>query len=58
MTTLDQHLAGFDALMNVKDHVVAGAAMNRAQVTGGNVLPDSVGAAVASRMTKPGSGKS
>jgi uncharacterized protein len=49
---------GFDALMNGKDHVVAGATMNRAQVTGATVVSDPVGAAVASRMTKPGSGKS
>jgi short-subunit dehydrogenase len=49
---------GFDALMNGKDHVVAGSAMNRAQVTGANVVSDPVGAAVASRMTEPGSGKS
>jgi short-subunit dehydrogenase len=48
---------GFDALMKGKDSVVAGSLMNRAQVAAGNVTPDATGAAVAARMTEPGSGQ-
>jgi uncharacterized protein len=49
---------GFDALMKGKDSVVAGSRMNRVQVAAGTVVPDTTGAAVASRMTEPGSGQS
>jgi len=46
---------GFAALMEGRDHVVTGSRLNRVQVAAGNALPDSVGAAAAGRMARPGS---
>jgi short-subunit dehydrogenase len=44
---------GFEALMAGKDHVVAGAAKNKLQAAGANLMPDPAKAAVHARMTKP-----
>jgi short-subunit dehydrogenase len=47
---------GFEALLAGRDHVVAGSAKNKAQVTSGRVLPETAKASVQARQTKPGSG--
>jgi uncharacterized protein len=47
---------GFEALMAGKDHVVAGAMLNKVQSAGSRAVPDEVAAAAQARMTKPGSG--
>ena len=47
---------GFDALMAGKDHVVAGAARNKAQVAMGRALPEEVKAEMQAKQTRPGGG--
>ena len=47
---------GFEALMDGKDHVVAGSLLNKVQATAAKVLPATAGAATQAAMTKPGSG--
>ena len=46
---------GFEALMEGKDHVVAGSFMNSLQAMGGHVLPDPVMAKAHAGMSEPGS---
>jgi len=46
---------GFEALMDGKDHVVAGSFMNKVQATMAHVLPDPVGAKMHRKRTEPGS---
>lgn len=48
--------AGFKALMDGDDHVVAGSLRNKAQAVAGRVLPDPVKARAMRGMTEPGSG--
>lgn len=48
--------AGFKALMDGDDHVVAGSLRNKAQAAAGRVLPDPVKARATRLMTEPGSG--
>jgi uncharacterized protein len=48
---------GFDALMEGKDHVVAGAFKNKVQATLSHVLPDTVGAEMHRKQTEPGSAR-
>jgi uncharacterized protein len=48
--------AGFQALMDGDDHVVAGSLRNKAQAVAGRVLPDPVKARAMRGMTEPGSG--
>jgi short-subunit dehydrogenase len=45
---------GYDALMAGKDHVVAGAAKNKAQAVAGHVLPDTAMARQHRGMSEPG----
>lgn len=44
---------GFKAMMAGKDHVVGGSLLNKAQMVGARLLPESVKAAVHARMTRP-----
>ena len=44
---------GFEALMAGKDHVIAGSAMNKAQMAGARFMSEPMKAAVHARMTKP-----
>ena len=46
---------GFEALMNGKDHVVAGSFKNKVQATLAHVLPDTVTAAIQRKESEPGS---
>lgn len=46
---------GFEALMDGKDHVVAGSFKNKLQAAAGHVLPDPAMAAAHAQMAKPGS---
>ncbi|GAB2992925.1 SDR family NAD(P)-dependent oxidoreductase [Saccharothrix stipae] len=50
--------AGFAALMDGDDHVVAGSLRNKAQAVAGRVLPDPVKARAMRAMTEPGSAPS
>ncbi|QQQ74356.1 SDR family NAD(P)-dependent oxidoreductase [Saccharothrix sp. 6-C] len=50
--------AGFKALMDGDDHVVAGSLLTKAQASAGRVLPDPVKARAMRGMTEPGSGHS
>jgi uncharacterized protein len=47
---------GFEALMEGRDHVVAGSVRNRAMAAGSSASPDAVAAKAMSKMTEPGSG--
>jgi short-subunit dehydrogenase len=47
---------GFEAMMEGKDHVVAGSFKNRIQVAAATVLPDTVTSAAHGKMAEPGSG--
>jgi short-subunit dehydrogenase len=47
---------GFQALMEGKDHVVAGSLRNKVQAAASRVLPDPLKAKMQEKMTKPGSG--
>lgn len=46
---------GFEALMDGKDHIVAGSFKNRVQATLSHVLPDTVTADIHRKLTEPGS---
>ena len=46
---------GFEALMDGKDHVVAGSLMNRLQATGSKLMTDEMRAAAHAKQTKPNS---
>lgn len=46
---------GFAAMMDGKDHVIAGALRNRVQAVAGRVLPDPLLAAIHRKMSAPGS---
>lgn len=46
---------GFDALLEGKDHVVAGSAKNTLQATAGHLLPDTVVAEMHRKQAEPGS---
>lgn len=48
---------GFQALMDGKDHVVAGSFMNKMQVAAGKMMTEQQGAAVHAQQIKPGSAK-
>ncbi|WP_367138088.1 SDR family NAD(P)-dependent oxidoreductase [Saccharothrix sp. HUAS TT1] len=50
--------AGFEALMDGDDHVVAGSLRNKAQAVAGRALPDPVKARAMRAMTEPGSADS
>jgi len=45
---------GFTALMEGKDHAVAGSVMNKLQTAAAKVLPEKVNAALHAKMTSPG----
>jgi uncharacterized protein len=47
---------GFEALMEGRDHVVAGSVRNRAMAAGSSASPDAFAAKGMSKMTEPGSG--
>ncbi len=47
---------GFEALMEGKDHVIAGSFKNKVQATVAHVLPDTVNAELHRRQAAPGSG--
>jgi short-subunit dehydrogenase len=47
---------GFQALMEGKDHVVAGSLRNKVQAAASRILPDPLKAKMQEKMTKPGSG--
>ncbi len=47
---------GFEALMAGKDHVVAGSAKNKVQVTAARVMPETAKAKMQASLTEPGSG--
>ena len=47
---------GFEALMEGKDHVVAGSFLNKVQATIAHVLPDTVNAELHRKQAEPGSG--
>jgi len=47
---------GFAALMDGKDHVVAGSFKNKVQATAARVMPDETTAKVHAKMSEPGSG--
>jgi short-subunit dehydrogenase len=47
---------GFDALMAGKDHVVAGSFMNAIQTTIGKFIPETLGATMQGKQTKPEAG--
>jgi uncharacterized protein len=44
---------GFEALMDGKDHVIAGSVTNKAQVAGGKLMPEKVRAALHAAQVKP-----
>jgi short-subunit dehydrogenase len=44
---------GFKALMEGKDHVIAGSTKNKVQVAAADVLPDKATAAMHAKMTEP-----
>lgn len=46
---------GYKALMSGADHVVAGSFMNKVQAVMGKILPETVGASMQAKQTKPGS---
>jgi hypothetical protein len=46
---------GFDALMEGKDHVVAGSFKNKVQATLAHVLPDTLTAEMHRKQSEPGS---
>jgi short-subunit dehydrogenase len=48
---------GFEALVAGKDHVIAGAAKNKAQAAAGRSCWETKKAAVQTRQTEPGSGQ-
>ena len=47
---------GWVALLQGKDHVVAGSVRNTVQATGANVVPDPVASRIAARQTEEVSG--
>lgn len=48
---------GYEALMDGKDHVVAGSFKNKAQAVAGHALPDPVVAQMHRKQSEPGSGR-
>lgn len=48
---------GFDALMNGRDHVVAGSMMNKVQSVMGKIISEEQGAKMQGKQTKPGSAR-
>jgi short-subunit dehydrogenase len=46
---------GFKALMEGKDHVIAGSTKNKVQVAAANVMPDKASSAMHAKMAEPGS---
>ncbi|MBV9508457.1 MAG: SDR family NAD(P)-dependent oxidoreductase [Acidobacteriia bacterium] len=46
---------GFEALMDGKDHIVAGSFKNKLQAAGGHMLPDTVAAEMHRKQSEPGS---
>lgn len=48
---------GFEAMMDGKDHVVAGSFMNKVQSVAGDVLPDTAVAGMHRKQSEPGSAK-
>src|SRR3954467_374641 len=47
---------GFKALMEGKDHIIAGSTKNKVQVAAADVMPDKASSAMHAKMAEPGSG--